>query len=171
MAEKISDLWETPWDFFNELDKEFKFTLDVCASAENSKCDDFYTVAEDGLRQSWRTTPGTVWCNPPYSASKNWVEKAFHESAAGQRVVMLLNVATDTAYWHKFIFPYAEIRFLRGRLKFRAPSVRSHIKDAPRYANAVVVFHPESNEQFSADRVLNERFSTFVNDFLPRCHK
>lgn len=30
--------WETPRDFFEELDKEFHFTLDPCASERNHKC-------------------------------------------------------------------------------------------------------------------------------------
>lgn len=30
--------WETPWPFFRRLDAEFRFTLDVCATAANAKC-------------------------------------------------------------------------------------------------------------------------------------
>jgi DNA N-6-adenine-methyltransferase (Dam) len=30
--------WETPQPFFDKLHSEFHFTLDVCATAENTKC-------------------------------------------------------------------------------------------------------------------------------------
>ena len=31
--------WETPQDFFDELNKEFNFELDACANEENAKCE------------------------------------------------------------------------------------------------------------------------------------
>ena len=58
-----TDLWETPQDLFDELDKEFHFNLDVCANSENTKCDVYYNKEQDGLKQPWY---GNVWCNPPY---------------------------------------------------------------------------------------------------------
>jgi len=44
--------WETPQALFDELDREFGFTLDVCALPENAKCDLFFTPETDGLSQS-----------------------------------------------------------------------------------------------------------------------
>ena len=38
MFSSKSDLWETPQDFFDELNREFHFNLDVCALPENAKC-------------------------------------------------------------------------------------------------------------------------------------
>ena len=32
-----SDEWETPQELFNELDDEFHFTVDACATDENHK--------------------------------------------------------------------------------------------------------------------------------------
>lgn len=45
--------WTTPQDFFDELDKEFHFTLDPCALPETAKCKAFFTPEDDGLKQSW----------------------------------------------------------------------------------------------------------------------
>ena len=45
--------WTTPQDFFDELDKEFHFTLDPCALPETAKCKVFFTPEDDGLKQSW----------------------------------------------------------------------------------------------------------------------
>ena len=36
----------------------------------------------------------------------------------GTTVVMLLPARTDTKWFHEYILPYGQIRFIRGRLKF-----------------------------------------------------
>lgn len=48
-----TDNWATPQWLFDELDKTFHFTLDVCASDENHKCDNYFTKESDGLKQDW----------------------------------------------------------------------------------------------------------------------
>jgi phage N-6-adenine-methyltransferase len=53
MFSSKTDLWSTPQDFFDKLDKEFKFNLDPCATHENAKCEKHFTIAEDGLKQNW----------------------------------------------------------------------------------------------------------------------
>lgn len=116
MFSSKSDLWSTPDDFFAELDKEFHFTLDVCATADNAKCDDYYTEAMDGLSLKW---DGIVWCNPPYGRNINkWIKKAVNAALRGATVVMLLPARTDTKWFHELVYRRAEIRFVRGRLKF-----------------------------------------------------
>ena len=51
-----SDEWYTPTDFFEELNKEFNFNLDPCATDDNHKCDKYFTREEDGLSQNWGGT-------------------------------------------------------------------------------------------------------------------
>lgn len=46
--------WATPQAFFDELNKEFDFTLDPCATPQNAKCARYFTKEIDGLAQSWR---------------------------------------------------------------------------------------------------------------------
>ena len=48
-----SDEWETPQGIFDELDKEFHFTLDACATDQNRKCDRYFTIEQNGLPKSW----------------------------------------------------------------------------------------------------------------------
>lgn len=48
-----SDEWATPQDFYDKLDKEFHFNLDPCATDENHKCDDYYTIDNNGLNYDW----------------------------------------------------------------------------------------------------------------------
>ena len=113
-----SNEWETPSDFFNKLNDEFGFTLDPCASNNNYKCDNYYTIKDNGLSKDW--SKDVVFMNPPYGREiKYWVEKAYRESLQGATVVCLIPARTDTSYWHDYIFPHAnDIRFIRGRIKF-----------------------------------------------------
>ena len=109
-----TDLWSTPQAFFDKMDKEFHFTCDVCATKDNAKCDLFYSPEEDGLSQEWE---GVCWMNPPYGREiTKWVKKASESNKA--TVVCLLPARTDTAWFHDYIYGKAEIRFIRGRLKF-----------------------------------------------------
>lgn len=108
--------WATPQDLFDELNQEFAFSLDVCATEENHKCDKFFTIKEDGLIQDWGNE--RVFCNPPYGREiLSWVKKcAEHDGLS----VMLLPARTDTKWFHQYIYQQhnAEIRFIKGRLKF-----------------------------------------------------
>ena len=109
--------WATPQDTFNELNKEFNFDLDPCATDNNHKCDKYYTKEDNGLSQSWDNY--RVFCNPPYGrVIKDWVKKA--SNARGGVVVMLIPARTDTKYFHEYIYnkKNIEIRFIKGRLKF-----------------------------------------------------
>ena len=134
MFSSKTDLWETPKDLFDKLNKEFHFALDVCATPENAKCEEFYTKEQDGLKQPWK---GTVWCNPPYGRQiGEWVRRAFLASVSGSTVVMLLPARTDTKWFHEYIYGKAEIRFIRGRLKFGGS------KNSAPFPSMVVVFMP-----------------------------
>jgi phage N-6-adenine-methyltransferase len=129
-----TDLWETPQTFFDVLNTEFAFTLDVCALPSNAKCERFYTPEQDGLQQPWE---GVCWCNPPYGAGiGQWVQKAYEASKAGALVVCLLPGRFDTRWWHTYVLPYAEIRYLKGRLKFGGTA-----NSAP-FPSAVIIFRP-----------------------------
>ena len=136
MFSSKTDLWETPKDLFDKLNKEFHFALDVCATPENAKCEEFYTKEQDGLKQPWK---GTVWCNPPYGRQiGEWVRRAFLASVSGSTVVMLLPARTDTKWFHDYIYKRnnVEIRFIRGRLKFGGN------KNSAPFPSMVVVFMP-----------------------------
>ena len=111
--------WATPQGFFDGLNKEFNFTLAPCADDSNHKCDKYFTKEQDGLSQDW--SGENVFCNPPYGRDVGkWVRKCFEEVYQGKcRVaVMLLHARTDTKWFHDYIYHRAEVRFVRGRLKF-----------------------------------------------------
>ena len=121
-----TDQWETPQDFFDQLDKEFHFTLDPCADGSNHKCERYFTKEQDGLKQDW--SGEIVFCNPPYGRKVGkWVEKCFQEVYVGKCkcAVLLLFANTDTRWVHDWIYHKAEIRFIKGRLKFGGGRVNS----------------------------------------------
>ena len=110
--------WCTPRDFFEKLNAEFHFTLDAAATDATALCPDYCTPETDGLAHSWATS-GAVWCNPPYGREiGKWVKKAHTEALRGGVIVLLIPARTDTSYFHDYIYHQAEIRFIRGRLRF-----------------------------------------------------
>lgn len=109
MNKSKSDNWATPQAFYEKLHKEFNFNFDPCP-LNNNELRTF-----DGLSSDWGTR---TFCNPPYSDWGRWVKKGYEEHLKGKLVVFLLPVRTDTIVFHDYILGKAEIRFIRGRLKF-----------------------------------------------------
>ena len=136
MFSSKSNDWATPQDFYNQLDAEFGFTLDPCASQSSAKCSSFYTEDDDGLYKNWEGQ--TVFMNPPYGRKiGNWIQKAYEEGEKGNtRVVALIPARTDTKYWHNYCMKATEIRFVKGRLKFG----QGNTKNSAPFPSAVVVF-------------------------------
>ena len=112
---KDNDIWATPPEYFEELNKVFNFTTDVCALPFNTKCKHFYSPDDDGLRQNWS---GVCWMNPPFSETGKWVEKAFRESKKGTVVIALLPAYIDTSWWHDFVHKKSDFIVPTKRLKF-----------------------------------------------------
>lgn len=138
MFSSKTDQWATPQEFFDKLNEEFHFTLDPCADEFNHKCDRFFTEKENGLVQDW--SGETVFCNPPYGReTKKWVQKCFKEVHEGgcPCAVMLIPSRTDTQWFHQYIYQKAEVRFVKGRLKF------GDSKNSAPFPSMVVVFRKD----------------------------
>ena len=148
MFSSENNKWSTPRSFFEELNKEFNFTLDPCCTEKSALCKKFYTPKEDGLKQSWAGE--RVFVNPPYNKPENaciqpyekckkkiceergyhideyipgkvdWIKKCYYEMyyMSADIVVALLPVRTDEVAFHEYIYELSEIRFIKGRLKF-----------------------------------------------------
>jgi phage N-6-adenine-methyltransferase len=83
------DSWETPQKLFDELNKEFNFTIDAAADAENHKCERYYTREESGLEKSWKGE--RVFLNPPYGRElPKWVKKAADEAKDKSTIIVML---------------------------------------------------------------------------------
>ena len=124
--------WETPPELFTLLDREFAFTLDVCATRDNTKCPVFFTAAQNALERRWA---GRCWMNPPYGRQIcHWIAKAQSAASRGATVVCLVPARTDTVWWQDRVMRAKEVRLLRGRL-----TVVGAASPAP-FPSAVVIF-------------------------------
>lgn len=117
-----SDEWATPADVYAALDAEFHFDFDPCPLGGGV----------DGtapLFVSWSNR--TVFCNPPYSNIRPFLERALEADVA----VFLIPARTDTRWMHQIVLPYAkEIRFIKGRLKF------GDAKNSAPFPSMIVIF-------------------------------
>lgn len=128
----VDDRALTPEEFA-KLHARFNFTIDVAASEKNAKLPRFYTVETDGLKASWAGE--RVYCNPPYSNIRPWLEKAWAEMSkmraedCPEIVVMLLPAnRTEQRWWQECLEPFRDrrgnnprVEFLPGRMRFLAP--------------------------------------------------
>lgn len=145
----------TPDWVFDPLNDRFKFTLDAAASHENHKVPVYFTpegrfvkhfstpnrLGElDGLRSPWNINFGShrVWLNPPYGRGiEAWVHKCAQEAPRCAVIVALLPARTDTDWFHRWVFPYADLHFLQGRIKFIGGE-----SSAP-FPSVIAVYRPE----------------------------
>ena len=126
------DDWATPKYLYDQLDQEFKFNFDPCP----------INPSFDGLNMDWKERN---YINPPYSRKlkEAFIRKAFEESKKGKLCVMLLPVSTSTKIFHEIIFPYAEIRFLKGRVKFKGINIfgKEVLNKCGMHDSMVIVFN------------------------------
>jgi phage N-6-adenine-methyltransferase len=133
--QSIKHDWETPWPVFREYDAEFHFTLDVCATAETTKCPRFFSPEQNGLVQDWGDD--VCWMHPPYGREIGaWMEKAYRSSRAGATVVALVPSRTGTHWWHTWVLGKAEVQLRKGRIQFVGA------KDAAGFDSAAVIYRP-----------------------------
>jgi site-specific DNA-methyltransferase (adenine-specific) len=138
----IDTEWGTRQATFDEYDREFHFTLDVCATPENAKCARFFTRDEDGLTQDWGRE--ICWMNPPYDKRTMglWMEKAFLSSLAGALVVCLVAARTDTHWWHDWVEGKAsDVRRRKGRETFVKPD-GTLAKHSAGFPSVAVIYRP-----------------------------
>lgn len=129
MPKSKSDKWMTPDEVYLPLHQEFNFDHDPCPI-------DWKPGDQDGLTSEWGQSN---FVNPPYSKVAKWIEKAHKEWKKGKTVVMLINAITDTKAFHDYIYNQAEIRFIKGRIKFINP--QQPTKRAPNVkASMIVIF-------------------------------
>lgn len=119
-----SQLWNTPKDFFADINAEWKFTLDAACVKSSALLPKYFTPEDDSLVQDWSND--IVWLNPPYDDLKTWMNKCEQEYTKGATIVTLIPSRTDTKAFQDFIAKSATcICFIRGRLKFANPELES----------------------------------------------
>ena len=124
-----SDKWATPSKIYDPLHKEFNFNFDPCPIT-------WKEGDPDGREIEWGSR---TFCNPPYSIVADFVKKAHEEANKGKIVVMLINAAVDTKWFHKYINNKQEFRFPEGRITFINPAQPDKKCPSPR-PSMIVVF-------------------------------
>lgn len=98
----ISDEWETPNELFLRLCNQYdlELILDVACTQQNKKTK---LSLMDGLQEDWDL--GDVWCNPPYSMKKEFIQKANEQyKKFNINIMMLIPLDTQkTKYWYEEI--------------------------------------------------------------------
>lgn len=138
-----SDNWSTPPALIQALRKEFQFTLEVCAAADNRAMPDIPYMGLDNdldaMHNDWGPKGSVCFCNPPYSALTDFVTRATEQSAEGRTIIQLIPAYPGTLYFQDFVAQFAQdIRFLRGRLTFWENGVKG--KYPARFDSAIVVW-------------------------------
>lgn len=107
--DKISNNWRTPSWLFDELNVEFNFFIDLCATKLNSKCEyycvdylnDLYKHLAIDRIHNFKGNSNSCFMNPPYSNPKPFIEKAWEDSRFC-RIVCLVKCDPSTKWWATF---------------------------------------------------------------------
>ena len=131
MVRKIQIIGLPPPPFYKQLNDEFNFDFDPCP----------LNASFDGLLMEWGKSN---YVNPPYNRvdKPRFISKAFEEWKKGKTVVMLLPAATGTKQFHEIILPYAEVRFVKGRIAFHGFNSKGEYstKNKGKHDSMIVVF-------------------------------
>ena len=118
--------WYTPPEFIAAA-REVMGNIDCDpASSAIANCivdaEKFYTAEDDSLTQKWS---GRVWMNPPYAqpACGQFAKAITEKFTSGevQQACVLVNNATETAWFQEMLRVAAAVCFPAGRVKFLDP--------------------------------------------------
>lgn len=116
--------WATPQALFDELHKEFEFTLNPCCTDENAKCARHFTAKDDGLEQDWSNE--RVFMNPPYGRTIGaWVKKA--SLGGGSRCCLLITGSHGHAMVPRFHIQQNRNSFLKRSRQIQRRATRGAV--------------------------------------------
>lgn len=132
------DEWYTPEQYI-EAAREVMGSIDLDPASndfanETVKASVYYDEARNGLEQEWW---GNIWLNPPYSSA---LIQQFAEKLADslfKQAIVLVNNATETAWFRTLIENADAVVFPTGRIKYRK---RDGEKGTPLQGQAFIYF-------------------------------
>lgn len=114
-----SDIW-TPQAFVDAcVDKFGLLTVDLAASAVNSKAPYFYSEADNALAPDklWRIFPRLCWLNPPFANITPWVTKCATEYQFGWKGLLLVPASIGANWYWQHVEPHSNV-YSVGRMRF-----------------------------------------------------
>ena len=139
------DTYETPMNVFNYFNDQYDFDVDICAQDHTAKCANYLTKEQDALSKSWCFEGDRIWCNPPYSDIKPWIEKAIEAKSDGSLVVMLVMADQSVGWFKRALSEVNEIVIVTGgRLSFNANGVPQKGNNK---GSMLLVFRPHDSTQ------------------------
>jgi phage N-6-adenine-methyltransferase len=117
--------WYTPAVFIEAARSVMGgFDLDPASSEianRTVKADRIFTAEDDGLAQEWPV--GRIWMNPPYAQPLmgQFAEKFAGEVRRGSEGIVLVNNATETAWFQTIAAECSAICFPKSRIRFLDP--------------------------------------------------
>lgn len=119
-GQSSGDIW-TPRVFIDAVEKTFgPLVWDLAATAENARCENYYTPKENSLSIRWayyHAGCSPLWLNPPYSNIAPWAEKCAVESGKGACVLLLVPGSIGANWYWDFVEPYSNV-YSVGRMVF-----------------------------------------------------
>lgn len=106
-----NDHWETPDYIKEDIRNEFGEFFDPCPIRHDlSKW--------NGLEIDWKAVN---FINPPYNNKDkvSFIKKAYQESLKGRTSILIIPASTELPVFHDLILPYGEVRFIKGRVRFK----------------------------------------------------
>ena len=157
---KLDD-WETPKELFEKLNSVFEFSFDLAASEKNKKTENYFDEKTDSLTQNWNEVMGTSWMNPLFSKAKKFFKKA---SESKNPIVAIYKSANlESQVWQDFIFPHANILFLKGRVNFEGKENAT----SPTFGSALLFFRTSMSHSLRTAHLFDGTFH--FNSLPTRC--
>ncbi len=119
-----TDEWYTPRDYVEKLLKVYKIDIDAAANSSNSIVPLWFGehsplgVNDSLALENWSKYGDTFFLNPPFSMVDAFIKKARMEYERGANIIVLVPARVDTKWWHNNVEHVADVRNIKGRLKY-----------------------------------------------------
>ena len=118
--------YATPREFLAAVEKRWgAMDFDLAADRSNRVCEKYYgpgsALGEDSLAKPWEVLAGNLWLNPPFSDISPWAKRCserVQRTGSLGKILLLVPASIGSNWFAKYVYPYAYVYALQGRLSF-----------------------------------------------------